>query len=115
MQDSDERYMPRLTGLKDYNPGLEVWVRTVANAHTRWPPMDDSDGRGGPLDLHQIHSHQPTYPAAPLPSRVRTAIRVADSIYTLIPLYNFLSDELDFVVVFLTRTLFMAFSRFRCL
>lgn len=27
MQDSDERYMPRLTGLKDYNPGLEVWVR----------------------------------------------------------------------------------------
>ncbi|KAK3299587.1 chitinase [Chaetomium fimeti] len=26
MQDSDEKYMPRLTALKNYNPGLEVWI-----------------------------------------------------------------------------------------
>ena len=27
MQDSDAELMPRLTALKNYNPGLEVWVR----------------------------------------------------------------------------------------
>lgn len=26
MQDEDDDYMPRLTALKNYNPGLEVWV-----------------------------------------------------------------------------------------
>ncbi|RYP37882.1 hypothetical protein DL767_002754 [Monosporascus sp. MG133] len=26
MQDSDEEYMPRLAALKNYNPGLEVWI-----------------------------------------------------------------------------------------
>ncbi|KZZ87786.1 Glycoside hydrolase, subgroup, catalytic core [Moelleriella libera RCEF 2490] len=26
MQDSDDEYMPRLTALKNYNPGLKVWV-----------------------------------------------------------------------------------------
>ncbi|KAI0536383.1 chitinase [Xylaria digitata] len=26
MQDSDSKYMPRLTALKNYNPGLEVWI-----------------------------------------------------------------------------------------
>jgi chitinase len=32
MQDSDTEYMKRLTALKNYNPGLQVWVSLQSNS-----------------------------------------------------------------------------------